>query len=89
MEDICRFICPPGCCVKSSSSGNAGFDRKPWIPSRYKSAAGRLFSQEEEEKLKATIIAATDPVFKVLVKPVREIDWSDNPKQLFFSSSVV
>jgi phenylacetate-coenzyme A ligase PaaK-like adenylate-forming protein len=44
---------------------------------------------EEEEKLKATIIAVTDPVFKVLIKPVKEIDWSDNPKQLFFSSSVV
>jgi phenylacetate-coenzyme A ligase PaaK-like adenylate-forming protein len=46
-------------------------------------------SPEEEEKLKATIIAATDPAFKVVVKPVREIDWSDNPKQLFFASSVV
>jgi phenylacetate-CoA ligase len=46
-------------------------------------------SEEEEEKLKATIIAATDPVFKVVIKPVKEIDWSDNPKQLFFSSSVV
>jgi phenylacetate-CoA ligase len=46
-------------------------------------------SQEEEEKLKATIIAVTDPVFKVVIKPVKEIDWSDNPKQLFFSSSVV
>jgi phenylacetate-coenzyme A ligase PaaK-like adenylate-forming protein len=46
-------------------------------------------SQEEEEKLKATIIAVTDPVFKVVIKPVQEIDWSDNPKQLFFSSSVV
>ena len=44
---------------------------------------------EEEEKLKATIIAATDPAFKVVIKPVKEIDWSDNPKQLFFSSSVV
>lgn len=44
---------------------------------------------EEEEKLKATIIAATDPVFKVVVKPVKEIDWSNNPKQLFFASSVV
>jgi phenylacetate-coenzyme A ligase PaaK-like adenylate-forming protein len=45
-------------------------------------------SKEEEERLKATIIAATDPVFKVVVKPVKEIDWSDNPKQLFFASSV-
>jgi phenylacetate-coenzyme A ligase PaaK-like adenylate-forming protein len=46
-------------------------------------------SREEEEKLRATIIAVTDPVFKVVIKPVKEIDWSDNPKQLFFSSSVV
>ncbi len=45
--------------------------------------------REEEERLKATIIAATDPVFKVVVKPVKEIDWSDNPKQLFFSSSII
>jgi phenylacetate-CoA ligase len=45
-------------------------------------------SREEEERLKATITAATDPVFKVVVKPVKEIDWSDNPKQLFFASSV-
>ena len=45
-------------------------------------------SPEEEERLKATIIAATDPVFKVVIKPVKEIDWSDNPKQLIFSSSV-
>jgi phenylacetate-CoA ligase len=46
-------------------------------------------SQEEEEKLKALIIGATDPAFRVIIKPVKEIDWSDNPKQLFFSSSVV
>ena len=45
-------------------------------------------SPEEEERLKAVIIATTDPVFKVVVKPVKAIDWSDNPKQLFFSSSV-
>ena len=45
-------------------------------------------SHEEEEKLKATIIAVTDPVFKVVIKPVMKIDWSDNPKQLFFSSAV-
>jgi len=25
----------------------------------------------------------------VVIKPVKEIGWSDNPKQLFFSSSVV
>ena len=46
-------------------------------------------SQEEEERLKTTVIAATDPVFKVVIKPVKEIDWSDNPKQLFFSSSIL
>lgn len=46
-------------------------------------------SDEEETRLKATVIAATDPVFNVIVKPVKEIDWSDNPKQLLFSSSVV
>jgi phenylacetate-CoA ligase len=46
-------------------------------------------SHEEEAKLKAAIVAVTDPVFKLVIKPVREIDWSDNPKQLFFSSSVV
>ena len=46
-------------------------------------------SAEEKEKIKATVIAVTDPIFKVVVKPVKEIDWSDNPKQLFFSSSVV
>jgi phenylacetate-coenzyme A ligase PaaK-like adenylate-forming protein len=46
-------------------------------------------SAEEEERLRATIIAATDPAFKVVVKPVNEIDWSDNPKQLFFQNSVI
>jgi phenylacetate-coenzyme A ligase PaaK-like adenylate-forming protein len=46
-------------------------------------------NQEEELKLRATIIAVTDPVFKVMIEPVKEIDWSDNPKQLYFSSSVV
>jgi len=45
-------------------------------------------SREEEERLRATVIAASDPAFKVVVKPVKEIDWSDNPKQLFFSSAV-
>jgi len=48
-----------------------------------------ILTPEEEEKLRATVIAATDPVFKVVIKPVKEIDWSDSPKQLFFSSSVV
>jgi phenylacetate-CoA ligase len=46
-------------------------------------------SPDKEEKLRATIIAVTDPAFKVLIEPVREIDWSDNPKQLLFSSSLI
>ena len=44
---------------------------------------------DEEEKLTAVVIGATDPAFRVIIKPVKEIDWSDNPKQLFFSSSVI
>jgi phenylacetate-CoA ligase len=43
---------------------------------------------DEEEKLKKLIIKVTDPAFKVNIKPVKEIDWSGNPKRLFFSSSV-
>jgi phenylacetate-CoA ligase len=43
---------------------------------------------EEEDKLTAAIVAATDAVFKVVIKPVKEIDWSDSPKQLFFTSLV-
>jgi hypothetical protein len=45
-------------------------------------------SQEEEDRLRAAVIAASDPVFKVEIKAVKEIDWSDSPKQLFFTSSV-
>jgi phenylacetate-CoA ligase len=45
-------------------------------------------TRDEEEKLRAIISAVIDPVFKVTIKPVKEIDWSDNPKRLFFSSSV-
>lgn len=48
-----------------------------------------ILDRDEVERLEATITAATDPAFKVVVKPVRDIDWSDNPKRLFFSSSVV
>jgi phenylacetate-CoA ligase len=43
---------------------------------------------EEEEKIRAVVAATTDPVFKVVIKPVKKIDWSDSPKQLFFTSSV-
>jgi phenylacetate-CoA ligase len=43
---------------------------------------------EEETILKKAIIKATDPAFNIKIKPVKEIDWSGNPKRLFFSSSV-
>ena len=43
---------------------------------------------DEESNLTKLIIAATDPAFKVKIKPVKEIDWSGNPKRLFFSSAV-
>jgi len=42
----------------------------------------------EEERLKKVIIKATDPAFTIEIKPVKEIDWSNNPKRLFFSSAV-
>ena len=45
-------------------------------------------SSDEEVKLKNLVIKATDPVFDVKVVPVKDIDWSQNPKRLFFSSSV-
>jgi phenylacetate-CoA ligase len=43
---------------------------------------------DEEARLKNLIIKATDPAFKISIKPVKEIDWSGNPKRLFFASSV-
>lgn len=43
---------------------------------------------DEEESLKKIIIKATDPAFTIEIKPVKEIDWSSNPKRLFFSSAV-
>jgi phenylacetate-coenzyme A ligase PaaK-like adenylate-forming protein len=43
---------------------------------------------EEEATLKKLITKATDPAFNIMIKPVKEIDWSGNPKRLFFSSSV-
>ncbi len=43
---------------------------------------------DEERRLTALVIKATDPAFKIEIKPVAEIDWSGNPKRLFFSSSV-
>ena len=43
---------------------------------------------DEEIRLKALFAKATDPAFKIKIVPVQEIDWSGNPKRLFFSSSV-
>jgi phenylacetate-coenzyme A ligase PaaK-like adenylate-forming protein len=43
---------------------------------------------DEETNLRQLIIKATDPAFSVNIKAVKEIDWSGNPKRLFFSSSV-
>jgi len=42
----------------------------------------------EEGNLKSLIIRATDPTFKVEIKPVKEINWSSNPKRLLFSSAI-
>lgn len=43
---------------------------------------------DEETKLKDVIIKATDSAFKIKISSVEEIDWGDNSKRLFFSSSV-
>jgi phenylacetate-CoA ligase len=43
-------------------------------------------STDEVEKLRDLIIKVTDPAFEVDIKSSREIDWSGNPKRLFFSS---
>jgi phenylacetate-CoA ligase len=43
---------------------------------------------DEEANLKKLIAKATDPAFKIEIKPVRKIDWSGNSKRLFFSSLV-
>ena len=45
-------------------------------------------TSDEEMRLTNLVIKATDPAFKVKINPVAEIDWSGNPKRLFFSSSV-
>jgi phenylacetate-CoA ligase len=45
-------------------------------------------TSDEEKRLTNLVIKATDPAFKVKINPVAKIDWSGNPKQLFFSSSV-
>lgn len=43
---------------------------------------------DEEENLKRAITKATDPAFNIDIRPVTKIDWSGNPKRLFFTSSV-
>ena len=43
---------------------------------------------DEEKKLKELIVKATDPAFTININPVKQIDWSSNPKRLFFSSAV-
>jgi phenylacetate-CoA ligase len=43
---------------------------------------------DEETKLKKLLIKATDPAFHIRIVPVKEIDWSGNPKRLFFLSLV-
>ncbi|HML08371.1 MAG TPA: hypothetical protein VK430_09640 [Xanthobacteraceae bacterium] len=43
---------------------------------------------DEKKRLIDLVIKATDPAFKINIRPVAEIDWSGNPKRLFFSSSV-
>lgn len=43
---------------------------------------------DEEAKLRKLITTATDRAFKIKIVPVKEIDWSENPKRLFFSSAV-
>jgi len=43
---------------------------------------------EEESNLRALLVKATDPAFQIEIRAVETIDWSTNPKRLFFSSSV-
>lgn len=43
---------------------------------------------DEKANLEGVIIKATDPAFNVKIKPVKEIDWSGNPKRLFFVRTV-
>jgi phenylacetate-CoA ligase len=45
-------------------------------------------SAAEETKLKEVIAKATDPALQIKIIPVQAIDWSGNPKRLFFASAV-
>jgi phenylacetate-CoA ligase len=63
--------------------------RQPTVDTIVVELGGReSISAEEEAKLKAVIVNATDPAFQIVVKPVAEIDWGSSPKRLFFSSAV-
>lgn len=43
---------------------------------------------DEKERLEKLMAIAADPAFKLDVRLVDKIDWSENPKRLFFRSSV-
>jgi phenylacetate-coenzyme A ligase PaaK-like adenylate-forming protein len=43
---------------------------------------------DEEANLRRLVIAATDAAFNIDIRPVKDIDWSGNPKRLFFTSTV-
>ena len=45
-------------------------------------------SPTEDDKLRELMKKLTDPAFKIDIKVVDRIDWTDSPKRLFFSSSV-
>ncbi|MCK1396405.1 hypothetical protein [Bradyrhizobium sp. 1] len=45
-------------------------------------------TQDEVENLRRLIIAATDASFNIDIRAVKDIDWSGNPKRLFFTSTV-
>jgi phenylacetate-CoA ligase len=47
-----------------------------------------IITTEEETRLRNLVITATDPAFKIKIVPLKEIDWSANPKHLFFTSSM-
>ena len=63
--------------------------RQPTIDTIVVEIGGReTLTADEEAKLTALMTSATDPAFKLEIKPVAEIDWGANPKRLFFSSAV-
>jgi phenylacetate-CoA ligase len=63
--------------------------RQPTLDTIVVELGGRdSITPEEEAKLRAVVVNATDAAFKVEIRPVAEIDWGSNPKRLFFSSAV-